>query len=161
VKLIDEKGKLFGIVNIIDLAVVLVLVAGGLGAYHRFAGGMPQATVPVVMTLWVEGVRQPTVDALVKGDVVHELTTNGTLGTLTVKEVKPHVKEAPTDAGKFVLSEIPGKFDLSLTVEGSAIESGGGLIVGGKDWRVGNNLTIKTNKAAVNAIFVKIEPKGQ
>ena len=36
-KLIDEKGKLFGRINVIDLAVVLVVIVLAVGVYVNLA----------------------------------------------------------------------------------------------------------------------------
>ena len=35
-KLIDEKGKLFGKVNAIDLCVLIIVIALAFGAYYKF-----------------------------------------------------------------------------------------------------------------------------
>ena len=65
-KIIDEKGKLFGKINIIDLIIVLVIFALSAATFIKFRTSdayMSKDTI-IEYTLLVENVRTPTVDAL-------------------------------------------------------------------------------------------------
>ena len=51
-KLIDNKGKLFGIINAIDFFVILLVIAIGLGTYYKF-GVMDKTSTNVARNLLV------------------------------------------------------------------------------------------------------------
>jgi hypothetical protein len=54
-KLINEKGKLFGIINVVDLLIILaaVLVAGGIGwkvfRFYHIRGGLSDTTLTMTV----------------------------------------------------------------------------------------------------------------
>lgn len=90
--MIDEKGRLFGKVNVLDLVVVLVLLAGVSYLGYRYV--RPEATAPaqtktIEVTLLITPVRQPTIEELQVGKDVVETKAKVVLGTIVAVETRP------------------------------------------------------------------------
>ena len=147
---LDDRGHLFGKVNVVDLVVLLLILALVGFAYARFSGG-GTAEEPYRLVVSVERVRQATVDELeaaveVGEDVYTE--TGAYLGKVKDRTVSPvpldatvlpasptgEVEGATVDSGVF--------FDVILTIEGEAVRSSNGYSIGGTPLRTGKVLTL-------------------
>ncbi len=92
-RFLDERGRIFGKVNIVDILVLLVIVAVVVFAVVRLTGGAP-TTIPVRMAFTVEAVQSSEADVLKQnwqpGNTVYDDkgTVLGTLETCTIKNVQ-------------------------------------------------------------------------
>ncbi|HHY36231.1 MAG TPA: DUF4330 domain-containing protein [Firmicutes bacterium] len=158
--MLDEKGRLFGLVNIIDLAVVLVFgLVLAFGAYKFLYVNPSYQPEPktVRVELVVEGVRQPTVDAIALGDRVYEKNSNGYFGTITDIKVVPAKEVVPTADGKLVEAEVPGRYDIYLTLESPAEVSEEYIQITGQQVRIGLTPTIRTRTYQVETVVFGLE----
>lgn len=125
--IIDKNGKLFGKINLIDLIILLVVLAGIFGVYYKFqqsATATPfSEKQKIQVTLQTDDVDNFAVDAIEVGDVVRDWQKNITLGTL--KEIK--VGEAKiagfNEAGEVVLSTRDDRVSVELVFEGEGLYS--------------------------------------
>lgn len=160
--MIDEKGRLFGKINIIDLAVVVILLAVILGSLYKF-GLFSQHTSDVQkveVTLLLREVSEVTVESLHEGDLLTESTENLPLGIITKKEVHKALKEVPTPDGQLVLAESPNKYDVTLTVEGNLQVVGDQVFIGRRDIKIGRMLNIKTARSLCVPVVIGFEVKS-
>lgn len=160
--LLDERGRLFGRVNIIDLAVLILVlaVAARLGLKSRLLRAVnPSTTKPVEVVLVVEDVRQATADAMQEGENVLNTKSNAVLGKLVKREVRPAVKEVETADGRLVEAQSPLKKDVYLTIRGQGQVTPNVILLGGYEMRVGASVAVKGLKFAVNStvLSVKVE----
>lgn len=96
-RFLDERGRFFGKVNVVDLVVLLVIIAIVVFAVVRMTGGS-STTVPVKVTYTVQAVQGATVDALdVKGTVRDDGGT--VLGEVAKVTVRPTLEEYMTRRG--------------------------------------------------------------
>lgn len=139
-RFLDERGRLFGKVNVVDLLVLLVVVAVVLFAVVRLVGDTSES-VPVKVTYVVEAVRQPTVDVLqAKGTVTD---TSGTvLGKVVDVRVTPTREEYMTPEGELKVFDSPVFKDVSIVVEGEGRMSGSTVRIGSIPLRVGKRVTL-------------------
>ncbi len=83
---IDEKGKLFGKISIIDLLVIVVFIAAVIGCGYKFLGGSDTVKVsasnPFTVVFRVDGVKSFLADSIEEGEVVYE-KNGGKIGTVT------------------------------------------------------------------------------
>ena len=143
-KIIDEKGKIFGKINVIDLLVILlvVVVAAVLGI--KFLGGGDSADVyepaaQLTYTVKVEGVERETYENIclfvdAKAGVKDQLMASGTLLNGYVVDVV---------AGESTAEENEGKLDLVFTVEVIPSDELSGS-VGTQEVRIGKEHILKT-----------------
>ncbi len=160
-RIIDEHGRLLGRINVIDfLAALLVLslVAGGIYKVTQL-GQAPGGAVPKEVTLEVliEGVRQPTVDAISVGDAVREYNSGEPFGVITAKRVEAATEVVPTADGRLVLATVPGKYNINLTIRCDAMVSDRAITIGRTEVRIGSMIRVKTVKYAVMFTVMGIE----
>lgn len=145
-KLIDDKGRLFGIINIIDLFIsVMLIVLIGFGAYKIFRVNPTVAvnTQKVTMVYFIQEVRDVTYNAIEEGEIAKDYDKNSVYGKIIKKEALPAKKMAETADGRFVEAEIPNRFDVKIYIEGDAVISKTGVYMGGQEVRVGYTAAIK------------------
>lgn len=121
--LMDSKGKLFGKISIVDIAVIVILVIAIFGAYVRFNGNKP-ATVTndteFFYTISINNIRKSNKDLLEKSigtmfSMDGKITsTMGELVNITVDDAKGTITK--TD-GTIVSATVPGRYDVRLTLK--------------------------------------------
>lgn len=166
-KIIDEKGKLFGKLNIIDLLVVLLAIAVVAVFVVRHRGGedsTEDAGTPMTLTYqtlikgvdprYYDSIRQYVDPAEGKKD---QLLSNGDLinGYVLDCEATPHVEYINTDDGqvKRVQSKEDERLDLLFTVEAEVSDMLSST-VGVQQVRVGNNHILKTAHFEFSGTYV-------
>jgi len=144
-KLIDEKGKLFGLVNIVDLLVlgVVLLVLGG--AAYKFKGHSvgESADKTVKVTVLAPAIRPEMLTNVKVGD---KMASGSSFTSVVVKDVKirPAYMITTDSAGKRVEATDPYLKDLIVTVEGKTAISGATINLGGQEIRRGKDFYIKS-----------------
>ncbi|MDI3269517.1 MAG: DUF4330 domain-containing protein [Bacillota bacterium] len=161
--MIDAHGRLFGRINIIDLAVlILVLVLAGRTAYGWFVQkpAVEQTLRPITFQVLVERVRQPTADAFKEGDVVYDARSNARLGILRKIEIRPAVLLKTNDDGTKteVVSDIYR--EVLLTIEGPGQVTPTAVMVGPLQIHIGTPIKIQNAIWGVEGIVWSIEPGG-
>jgi hypothetical protein len=158
-RLLDDRGRLFGKINIIDILVVLLIVAVGVFIFLRVQGTGTQL-VGVRTTFAVEKVRSFTADAIyakvTEGDNVRD-ESGSLLGTLVSKKVQPSKVEFGDSAGNAVTSESKTFFDVVLEVTGTGQKSSDTVRVEGTTLAVGKLLTLKGRGFEVKATIWSVE----
>lgn len=139
-RFLDERGRFFGKVNVVDLVVLLVIIAVVVFAVVRMTGGS-STTVPVKVTYTVEGVRKATVTALEARGTVRD--DGGTvLGEVVDVSVRPTIEEFMTPEGELKAFESPVFNDVDIVVLGQGRLSGSTVRIGSVPMRVGKKITV-------------------
>jgi len=157
-RFLDEKGRILGRLNVVDLLVFLTLIAIIAFAVFRLTGSAVDA-VPVRVTYVVEAIRQATVDQLqskaqVQGTVRDEAGT--ILGKVERVAVKPTSEEFMTPQGELKAFDSPIFRDVSITVLGEGTVSGGTVRVGSVSLRVGEKVTLVGNGYKVQSVIMDV-----
>ncbi|MEG1720465.1 MAG: DUF4330 domain-containing protein [Pseudoflavonifractor sp.] len=127
-KIIDEKGKLFGKINIIDLIVLLLVLAVVAVVALKFMGrgnNLPGVAAGSQITYTA---RAPSVSTKVVDTILAEVAMGGEHAQLMAKgemlnakitdvTVEPHNMSQPNSEGVLVISPEPEMVDLIFTVE--------------------------------------------
>ena len=150
--MIDEKGRLFGKINIIDLLVIVVVLIVAVALGIRLLGKsdyLPtndittriEYTVKVTRVLpeVYEGVQAHLDDSgiqcMADGAMIDAYVTGVT--------AQPNTTTAVTDDGQYVVTEDPMYLDLYFTLEG-AVSNTITQLVGTQEVRVGRSHFVKT-----------------
>lgn len=149
-RLIDDNGRVLGIINIIDLLVIL-LILGVAGRYVAKSQIKPAGvqTKNIQITLLVKDVREATSGVIKVGDIVRETKTNLVLGKVTNVEVKPADTLVNTADGRVVNYPNPILKDVYVTLVGTGTAGENAVVVGNSEVRIGTQLSVKTNIYAV------------
>jgi hypothetical protein len=158
-RVIDERGRIFGKVSIVDILVFLVIVALIVFAVTRLTGTVSQK-VPVTAEYTVERVLAPTVDAIAAtveagGQVTNEAGT--VLGCVTAFESRPTVGEYITPQGELRAFESPIYKNLVLTVEGEGIVTERTVRIGSVQLRVGKPVTLIGHRYEVKSTITRVD----
>lgn len=147
--MIDKKGKLFGLINIIDLAVLLALIAIVAVGLKRMEGPQVSATINKkgIVTYEISDVRQVTVDNIQEGDPLYHYDKNVYIGDILTKEVRPYTEEVEYE-GQWINAEVPGKFSVIIEVDAEVQENDQFYTVGGEQTRVGIPYRMKNKSFA-------------
>ncbi len=158
-KLINEKGKLFGLVNIIDLCVILIIaiiIAGGFKLFgNRWSSVKPNGTVKV--QLEVAGIRNESVEALKIGDALSFYDENTQFGKIAEKKTAPYIETIQTSNNELVKTESPDKYAVTLIVECDAYITDDVVIIGGQPTRIGNQFTLKNRTISVIGTVMQVD----
>ncbi len=135
-RILDDRGRLFGKVNIVDLVVLLVIAAVVVFAAVRLTGGGAVETVPVRVTF---------IDARVDNALVAGLQTKGTvkdlggsvIGEVQSVQVTPSVEELLTTGGEFKTFASATQSDVTFVVLGEGTISDSTVHIGRVAARVG------------------------
>ncbi|MBP7176467.1 MAG: DUF4330 domain-containing protein [Thermoclostridium sp.] len=162
-KIINEKGKLFGIINIIDLALLLVIAALAVGAllYMKREGG-PVAelqTKDFYVTIFCKENRPEVTDAIKVGD---KLYFGNAYTNLEITDVKaePAKMDVPMPDGTLVAADHPVLKDIYVTVKiiGDPIDPNDPMVYyGATHATVGKNVTVKTTTVEIPGVIIKVE----
>lgn len=151
-KIINEKGKLFGIINIVDLLVLVavIAVAAGVG-YKLFASQIKEAgaeQVKMTVTVRVRGATPFLVNEVERNNQVGKKTVNGnsyTNATITDMKIEPYDQQVVTADGEIKTARDPDKRDIVFTIETTVPKNTPTPSIGTQEVRAGRTLIVKTN----------------
>lgn len=130
-KFIDEKGRLFGIINYIDLVIVLavVLLVGGF-VYLKAGKGDDTNYQPAVETdgeividYFVKGVKNISVESVQNGDVFKSVATGNVIGEVIDKKVEPTTMTTTDEKGNVIESVIPDRYNMTIQIKSNGTVS--------------------------------------
>lgn len=163
--LIDEKGRLFGKINIIDLLIVLLVIAIAGGAYLVFFGRSDKQAVEtskVTYDFEITNVNKDFVDAITPGDPIRDSIRGNELGTVVSKESrKATMLNEDIINGRYIIAEVPDAYDVVITIEAHADITPANIIVGGAEVKVGKKFFIKGKGYANQGFVTKMTLMGQ
>ncbi|MDF2521895.1 MAG: Uncharacterized protein K0R84_2523 [Clostridia bacterium] len=118
--IIDEKGKLFGKINVIDLLAILVLVLIAAGVVYKFGytdnRGVGNDSL-IQYTASIKDIRSYTAEAISVGDSIYDSKTGTYMGKVIGKELQPYKDYITKTDGTVSLAEKPDRFELLITME--------------------------------------------
>lgn len=168
-KLIDDKGRLFGKINLVDLVVLLLVVAIAAAAVYRLTstrvnvGGQNPVTAQnqyCYVTLYSSLVVPEISQQLNVGD---KLVANNKFTDAEIVSIdeKPAAYVATNSQGEAVLSEHPIWKDLTVVVREKIDPTNVIIKVGNQEARVGYSYILKTQTVETNCKIRGIEFKSE
>lgn len=130
--MIDEKGKLFGKISVIDCLIILVLVIAIAGCAYKFLGNDDLGVTKsdsFTTVVKINGVRAFYLDAIKKGEVIYEQYGNE-LGTVTAIEVEPYRAVLSGDKEGQLLT-YSDRYTIYLTLASKGTVNDNGFFAGG------------------------------
>jgi hypothetical protein len=135
-RVLDDRGRLFGKVNIVDLIVLVVIVAIVVFAAVRLTGGGAVATVPVKVTFVEAKVDQALVAGLQGKGTVRD-TGGNVIGEVQSVQVTPSIEELLTTEGEFKAFPSSTKSTVTFVVLGQGTVTDSTAHIGRLAARVG------------------------
>ena len=161
-KIINEKGKLFGIINVVDLIAILVIVAVVAGViwkigFNKISDAIA-ADMEITYTVKVEQVDVELYERI-KETVPSTIMTNGTYvdGEFTDVELLGYVTEGKDEYGNVVYYEDETMCDLLFTAKAKVPHGSVNLPVGSQEVRLGKEHIVKTRYFEVTGIVMSLD----
>ena len=169
--IIDEKGKLFGKISIIDIAVVLILIlaiVGGVVIYNKTGSGKVSPTDNSLVTntdslddLCIEfqlsDVRDITKNAVAKKDKIYSDSTGDYIGEVIRIDSKPFRNSITGTDGTIIFADVPEKYELTIYVKTTGQHTDTGYyLFQNTHLAVGESFAIKTETIKTTPIIKKV-----
>jgi hypothetical protein len=162
--LMDNKGRIFGRFNILDLFIIAIIIVLGVGGFYKVKKVNPTNVIkpkPVELKIIVMEREKFGVDMIKKGDILKEYDTGIVLGEIKDIEVNPASTEVVTTDGEIKIAEIPDRYDLLITIDAKAMITENAIMSGNKELRIGNKLVLRTKTYALDSIVLEVNPKEE
>ncbi len=159
----DEKGRIFGKINIVDLLAILIVVVSLAAVCFKFGfsaqKNVGSANDEITYVMKIKAIRETSADALRIGDNLTEKTTKKKIGKIIDKKVetaKEFVNMADGSLSEEV--EIPDRYDVYITVKGSGISNDTGYFLDGA-YQVGvfSNVVFSSKYIETTGIVTQIK----
>ncbi len=166
-KIIDEKGKLFGIINVVDLLVLVAVLAalGGVG-YKLFKPELPDLkdvsspNADLKMDVRVFGVMPYIWEDLEHNSPVGERMVAGSEfveGEIVDMQFEEYTQIIVTDDGRMIESRDGIRKNIIFTITAEVKKDTPVLKIGSQEVRVGRGFTVKTNSFEMNGSITSLE----
>lgn len=144
-RVIDENGRLFGKISLIDLLFIAVIIILAAAIYVRvFSDGKVNSRTvgsdTFTYELTVFGVREYTLNALQAGDDMYD-DNDVYIGRITAVDAEPAESYNSTYDGKLEKGTMEDRYDISITVEASGKINDGHYYASGT-YEVGANMVV-------------------
>lgn len=162
--LMDNKGRIFGRFNILDLFIIAIIIVLGVGGFYKVKKVNPTNVIkpkPVELKIIVMEREKFGVDMIKKGDILKEYDTGIVLGEIKDIEVNPASAEVVTTDGEIKVAEIPDRYDLLITIDAKAMITENAIMSGNKELRIGNKLVLRTKTYALDSIVLEVNPEEE
>ncbi len=165
-KIVNEKGKLFGVINVIDLVILLCIALVAVAAVYKFAAPAASDVIApksdMTVTMRVRGAMDYLEEEVLKLQAGERLIMGSDYVDAEVISVEsvPYLSAATSDEGKFITAEDPQKSDLLIKIHSKQSKNDAILKIGNQEIRIGRGFIFKTQTIEVNAIIEKVEFDG-
>lgn len=151
-KIMDEKGRLFGVLNLIDLLIIMfaAVVAAVVMMFLSANSTINKAQTENKITIEVRAVDKNLCDAIEVDKKIYDRVQNKSLGTLVDVRVQPAVEyNISRETGEHVKSSVPDKYNVELDI--NAVSS--------EDLYVGKMMSVETKDFTAAGYIIKKETK--
>ncbi|WP_317367185.1 DUF4330 domain-containing protein [uncultured Tyzzerella sp.] len=163
-KIVDEKGKLFGIVNVVDLLVAIVIIGViaivgiRLTSSSRNAEGQSplDGKKEIYVTLYGNSIVPEAIDTLKPGDklVANNVFTDAEIVSI---DMEPAAYITTNYEGEAILAQHPIWKDITVVIKDTVNASSPILKAGNQEVRVNYNFILKTQQFEANCKVRNIE----
>lgn len=160
-KLVDDNGKLFGKLNLVDVGIILLVIFAIVAISGKTIKEqtLDKEQVIIRYTLCAEGVRQQSVDAIKKNsEDIKDAEKDEAIGRIVEVRTEKAKRINPLPNGTFVESEYQDKYDLYVTIEAEGtISENGYFLSNGKKIMYGDTIGINNNYSQMFGMVEYIE----
>jgi len=156
----DKNGKIFGKINIIDLAAILIVILAIVGITIRFtsiAAENVNQKAHFSYVVEIEDIRTYSVNALNKMGKATDKQGN-IIGEITNVESDKMKTQLVNDNGEPVKAFKPGRYVARVTLESEGKDTDNGYYVGeNTELSVGSSITMYTKYSNCSGKIIKVE----
>ena len=161
--IIDQKGRLLGKINVIDLLILLALLAVIVFGATKMVSKKSAATTnnsTITMQFYAEEVPDYVANKVKIGDVVKEDGKSVDLGTVKSVEVSPSQSYGTNDQGQAVLTSKEKMNSILITTEVQGKMTPNGCEVNASLYSPGHTMTLRAGIAKISLRVFDVKAKG-
>jgi len=158
-KLIDDRGKILGLINIVDLIILLVVLLVAAGAAYKYTHkSVETKSVTVEFKVLLPHLRPELIGSIKVGD---KMVQGSNFTDVKVKDiqVQPGYSINVDSRGQRVESYDPYLKDVYVTNTGTTVLSSAIIVMGGQEIRVGKEYFFKSREYEFRGTVVKVDIK--
>ncbi len=163
-KIVDEQGKLFGFINLLDLVIMLVLILLGFKVLADYKPVAPDFRyLQVTLSLLIPNIPPYLAENLVVGQDVYHDNTGAYLGKVIDIQTFP-AELLLLKKGEIILEKSPRNLDVRIHLQNRGRELKGpaqsGIYLGKLAVRVGDHLRVHTVYTSFRGDIESMKVKG-
>ena len=155
--MIDEKGRLFGKLNLLDLLLIVLFIAIAVVACLFLSGKDGGSdTAPIQYVIEIQNKEEAYFDHVIVGEKVSDGITGAYLGTIAAFEKKPAQIISQAD-DKLIVTNPKGRFDGYVTISADAAYAYPDYVLGGEPVKIGSEIAYRSESLAMHGYIVDID----
>ena len=147
-KIFDTKYRLFGVINVIDLVVILAVLVGGFAVYRVLSpksAGKGSAGQNITVDVVCPGMRDVAAGQIHIGDPIMKSTSGKPFGIVTAVKIDPSPSEAwDYSVHKVVPFQSTVLQEITISVSAKGQLTGTGVVVGDTSLHAGEPFPVAT-----------------
>lgn len=150
--IIDDKGRLFGKISIIDIITIIVIVVAGVFLFNKLNIFNTSDSVElddIELVFYQEEVNDFSANAVKVGDTTTESLNNASLGVVTNVETDKSVSWDRIPYGEIKSTSREGYVSIKITLKAKGQLGPNGITLNGSTYYVGQTINLKVG----NSIF--------
>lgn len=128
-KIVDEKGRLFGKLNLIDTIAIIVVILLIIGVFMRFFvldnTSVTNDTTPITYSVQATGVRMYTINSIEVGDTVYDDDTGTMVGVISAINYEPATQISLAEDKDYFYGTSDQYYDLTVTLDAEGTVTNG------------------------------------
>jgi len=158
---IDNKGKIFGKVSIIDIFVVLLVAVVVFGTVYKFkspaTSNITGGNTPIYFKVKIEDVRSLALNYYEEDMDVYDSKTGNYLGKIRSISSSPYVEEIEKADGSVIKTEKADKIQIDLEIEAKGVETEQSFLVEGTyEVKVGAGIYLMTKYVLTEGTVMEV-----
>lgn len=163
--IMDNKGKLFGKISIIDLLIIIIIIGAVAGVAYKYTKSKTASPFvksdDVTIQFFAEEIPSFVADAIKTGTLVKDPVQNTIIGTVKDVKIDKAVSVGTNSNGQMVQTSRPGYSSALITAEVKAIYSDNGVSIGGSDYYIGKQFPeLRVGNVNIKAWIYDMKKKG-
>lgn len=150
---IDNKGRLFGKISLIDIIIVVVILSAALGVVYKLRTSKSEGFLvkpdAIEVVFYTEELPDFAATDIKKGDIVKDPVRNAVFGTVSDIEINDSVTFTQDQDGNMKISPRPGYVSIKLHVEGKGTITSSGITIDNADYGIAKSLEIRAGRSAI------------
>lgn len=145
----NNKGQLFGKVNIIDLLIIIVIISvigGGIYKFTTLDNLLSEGELKELsLTMEIPSERDGLFESIQKGDIIYDSIRGSEFGIVESKSRKAHKELIVNQEGFVEYTEIPGLYDIEIQVKSPSKVTDDGIVIGTTPIYIGSSIRIRSS----------------
>lgn len=153
---LDSKKRIFGIINILDFLVILIIlifVFGGIDRLNTFknisSADLSNCEITIIATEISEGLS----DEIQLGDKLYFSVSGSYFGTIKNVEILNHKELVTLEDGKIIFMEMPNIYDATIVINTKIKDDPDGIMISTNQVYIGQENRLKSRYYVFDSII--------